>query len=273
MGNIDIAAQFRSWRDVRPVDHSFHSAGGACFLSCLLEAARRAALALGKSSLCVFVTSDNVTSTHLVADTLRASSVPISSALNLTLRPFFNPHPSDHWHSAELIEAFRYELADPQRELGNHAELFDWYLLGEAKAAVYTSGSTYATTARLRKGLDNMLLDWTSAMSDPPHSACECVPFDSHLLTASNSTSASSASSSASAPSSLSAPASTRRRSQGESQATGLPLSLGLARQGEQEGQEKPGEQDEQEAQVWRGERGPWAELHRQTRQRLGLPE
>jgi len=169
--DIDLVTQFRTWRDVRPADMNFRDAGGDCHTKCLVARAKAYGKTFNKTHLCIFVTSDNATSSAVLVKTLKGLSTE-----SLQFRAFTHEDEDVHWHTIDLTSGnTRYEMPPNKAEvLSAHSELFDWYLMGEAKAAVYTGGSTYGMTARLRKGIENHLLDYTAFVED---NKCKCQPF------------------------------------------------------------------------------------------------
>jgi len=194
---IHLALQIRTWRDVREgkllkdsnkstlnnkskeASISFEELGGECFLNCTYASinafirARENDNRLVKdqkaNEMCVFVTSDNDAFSQQLVQ--RINSQPQPSKITMTA---FSAVPasssSKPWHSFDLIKSSLKKFNSSL--LVNHPLLFDWYLLGEATTSVYTSGSTFGSSARLRAGLENQLNDFKVAFRE--HSR-ECI--------------------------------------------------------------------------------------------------
>ena len=141
----DLAIQFRSWRDVVGESADFTQVGGLCHEICAKEMAIEVQQQLNRP-ICVYITSDNDTSSELLADSLRNLSPGKIQAV------YGVEENAAHWHSGSLVDSGRWGEFDPTI-LQDHQELKDWMLLGEASHALYTAGSTFAITARLRAGL------------------------------------------------------------------------------------------------------------------------
>lgn len=184
MDNIDFATQFRTWRDVRPQNMKFSEAGGDCHMHCLITRIKEnirvrsssplfnSSLQHNDSSFCVFVTSDNVTSSHILVDRIKALSTD-----TLDIRAFAHEDEDEHWHTIDLTSgSLRYEIPAGEEDsiLASHSELFDWYIMGQAQAVVYTEGSTFGFTSRLRRPLEQRLQDFTTKQEG--RGKCECKP-------------------------------------------------------------------------------------------------
>lgn len=160
----DMAVQFRTWRDVRGDKDTFHDVGGACHAKCAAHVALHTRNRLNRT-ICVFVTSDNVTSSaHLVNH--------LNLASNGSIKAVYAEEETGaaHWHSQTVVDSARWKTLDSS-ELQHHQSLKDWMLIGEASTAMYTAGSTFAVTARLRAGLQNQLHDVISEING---NKCNC---------------------------------------------------------------------------------------------------
>jgi hypothetical protein len=114
----DLAVQFRTWRDVVGEAATFHHVGGLCHETCAKEMALETQKRLNRS-ICVFITSDNDTSSALLATSLDALSPNNIHAV------YGTEENAAHWHSSLLIDSARWGDFDPA-VLKHHQELKDW---------------------------------------------------------------------------------------------------------------------------------------------------
>lgn len=145
VNHADLAIQYRTWRDL----HSEDLAASECHQQCANEMALDVQKHLNRP-ICVFVTSDNETTTATLASTMNALS-----PANITAVYFHEIN--KQWHSAEVVASARWEF--DSSTLHEHDELKIWMMLGDARYALSTAGSTYARSARLRGGSARRLGD------------------------------------------------------------------------------------------------------------------
>jgi hypothetical protein len=153
--NFDLAVQFRSWRDVRAESATFGELDGSCVLECALERVSWLKQKITNRKICVFVTTDNSTSSNIIVNAINALSTKDHAVHAIT---FIDTHLEKHWHSMGVVQDTRFFI-EPT-ELSRHPELLDWYLIGDAYSAVYTAGSTFAFTSRMRSGILNQMNDY-----------------------------------------------------------------------------------------------------------------
>ncbi|KAJ1400775.1 hypothetical protein B484DRAFT_437958 [Ochromonadaceae sp. CCMP2298] len=134
-----VAIQYRSWIDVKPFA-PLRAESEARTLSCALEELHSLRLALPEPRVLVYITSDDPLFAQKVAHTLGAlPNITYASSPLL-----------DRRHSA------KYSKAGP-RDMTVNVGVVDWFLLGEAAAALCT-GTTFCTSARARTGVGRS--DW-----------------------------------------------------------------------------------------------------------------
>ncbi|KAJ1390918.1 hypothetical protein B484DRAFT_408872 [Ochromonadaceae sp. CCMP2298] len=133
-----VAIQHRSWVEVKPFA-PLRAESEARSLSCALEELRSLRRALPELRVLVYITSDDPLFAQKVARTLGALNVTFASSPLL-----------DRRHSA------RHSEAEP-RDVTVNVGLVDWFLVGEAAAALCT-GTTFCTSARARTGVGRS--DW-----------------------------------------------------------------------------------------------------------------
>jgi hypothetical protein len=166
--HADLAVQLRTWRDVNQ-NTNFHQVGGVCHETCAREAAKDIQSRLGRP-ICVFITSDNATSSALLVDSLNEMSPGNIHAV----------HSADTsltaWHTFEVVESGRWDgpAYDPA-QLVHQQALKDWMLLSEASEALYTPSSTFGATARLRAGPHAQLYDRVSTIDAAKECVCSAV--------------------------------------------------------------------------------------------------
>lgn len=154
------------------------------------------------TNMCVFVTTDNATVTKEVtreltrmlrvvqADTAREvsehiakfdSSTPglddiiLMNAIDITfVHSLEMVAASAQWHSVNTIRKGRVKF-DPA-DLSRHVELLDWIMMGDAAEAVYSRGSSYGRTARMRGGYHKQRHDFIVGSFAQDGSECTCQP-------------------------------------------------------------------------------------------------
>jgi len=97
----DLAVQFRTWRDLHKDGGVYHEVGGLCFQHCAREMALHTLRRLNRP-ICVFITSDNDTSSAYLANSLNELS-----PLNIRAVYGVEANPAD-WHSNEIVEKGRW---------------------------------------------------------------------------------------------------------------------------------------------------------------------
>jgi hypothetical protein len=170
----DMAVQFRTWRDVAGEAATYHQVGGLCHEKCAAEMALHTFQRL-KRPICIFITSDNETSSAQLAQNLSSLSPGNIHAVYGAAEKN-----TAHWHSVTIVDTARWGPFDVQ-ELRRHQELKDWMLLGEASHATYTVGSTFAITARLRAGLHQQMHDKVPITTEDGNCTCSSVYPNYHI--------------------------------------------------------------------------------------------
>jgi hypothetical protein len=186
--NIDLVLQYRSWRDI------FSSSKNAdvmelnynCHLQCSLRILEMIK-AKEPRKLIVFVTSDNFTTTKDFAKHLQSNFTELTVLTNSK----WGEKDHNGWHSEKIVQQFRYDSKTVIDDsfVFSHSELLEWILIGEAKHAIYTKGSTFAATARMRKGLAGELNDFivSEEVRSDQRKTCLCQPVFPHENVLSNS--------------------------------------------------------------------------------------
>lgn len=158
----DIGIQFRSWRDVKSNTSTFEESGGDCLLRCLTGMMKHMDGTTNwirqSHKLCVFVTSDSSCFSKRIVDHLNNSNS--SQQVQAFSSPSIEFNDAE-WHSMGLIAKTRDRFNSS--ELAYHPELLDWMILGEIKQVLYSKGSTFATTARMRTGTEKQQNDFITS--------------------------------------------------------------------------------------------------------------
>lgn len=154
---VDVVVQFRSWRDLRDPNISYNYSKHLFENSCISHSSIHYVSSIQKKlnkKIIVFVTTDDIkVSSILVEEINNINPLLIQAVTGVDTK-----HGLD-WHSGEAVQDFRYkDISD--NDLKDRHELLDWMIMGDAKHALYSKSSTFAVTARLRKGIRHQLSDY-----------------------------------------------------------------------------------------------------------------
>lgn len=143
-----------------------------CYLECAFQRAK-ILHEIHQHPVCVLVTSDNSELTDLIIGKL--SEVPYITAVH-------NDYPTGSTisHSADLLLHERDNQKFTIENLHNHPEFVDWMLLSDSESAIYTTESTFATTARFRAGFVKSQNDMVVRMADNNNVVCDAVVEKNH---------------------------------------------------------------------------------------------
>jgi hypothetical protein len=150
---ITFGIQMRTWRDHAYLHSQLYEAIFdniiGCTKSWINDALQATTL---RSKACVWITSDDPDEADKVAKNLQDIDDRLTFAVAV-------PPPQDSWHTAESFNSNKTNF-DPREGFTQHEELIDWYIFGEADAAIYTVRSTFGRTARMRRGYSGQQKDF-----------------------------------------------------------------------------------------------------------------
>lgn len=182
--NIDVVIQYRSWRDIYSATKNSDTieSNFNCHLHCSLKILQ-IIKAKESKTLVVFITSDNFTTTQAFARHINSMLEGLIVLTNSNLGEKFH----NEWHSEKIVQQFRFDSRTVIGEsfLSSHTELLEWILIGQANHAIYSKGSTFAATARMRKGLAGELNDFVISTvnrlkQEKATAECQCQPIFPH---------------------------------------------------------------------------------------------
>ena len=149
---IHFGIQIRTWRDFDYGHGQYYEAVYADIVDCIKNWLNKQLKDSNlRSRACLYITSDDPVETKRLV----ASLTDVNDRLTFATAV---PTSQDTWHTDESFKAGKSNF-DPQN-LNNHEELIDWYIFGEANAAIYTLGGTYGRTARMRRGYSSQANDF-----------------------------------------------------------------------------------------------------------------
>lgn len=128
-------------------------------------------------TVCVYITSDDPVEIKPMVEKWQDVDQKILKFV------ISQPQSQDSWHSKDSFAEHKSNF-DPKL-LAQHEELIDWMIFGEADAAIYTLGSTFGRTARMRRGYVGQKYDYVVGRSSNGNGAknpfiCSSVqPLDS----------------------------------------------------------------------------------------------
>jgi hypothetical protein len=139
-----------------------------CYIDCALNLSSHLYRRQRKHRpICVLVTSDDSRMTDRVIRELQ--KVP-------SVRAVHNGYPTGSTlsHSAHLLLSQREDDSFRLQSIKDHPEFVDWMLLSDSETAIYSQGSTFASSARHRAGIYRAKDDHVVRFSER-HCACDPV--------------------------------------------------------------------------------------------------
>lgn len=140
--HANLGLQIRTFADLGRHSTSHQE---KCYVDCA-ESLARYLHDIHQHPICVLVTSDNSDLTDRIITEL--DKIPYITAVHNDY-----PHASTLSHSAGILLDHRDDKSFSITKIMDHPEFIDWMLLSESDTAVYTQGSTFASSARYRAGL------------------------------------------------------------------------------------------------------------------------